>query len=641
MMRAGSAGFAGSLLLAVFSLGLFSCAPGKLPQPAQVRSASPEELATLRSSLQARLDSEHRNAQALWLLALVLQKLGQLEEAENAALEASQIAPFRADLRVTLGDIQNAGGKRFRALLSYTQAVRQDPQYLDAYVKIASLQRKLGDSDKAKAALEQAIAIEPKFYDARVELAELLLERSDPIGAQAQIEAAREVQPKSPDAAHLHVRILKAQGNLGEAQAIVESWLQSSPDQPEWWREQLRLNRQRGYWEQVQAVLERLETLGGLAVSDLVVKAEWLDARGDRAAAAALRADLLKRYPEDAAVLVAAARGLLAENRPLEALAPLERAVQLASSTVETPYPNNIEAHYWRAVALYRLGRRVEADLALNRAEAVSAAFPPVRLLRIRRLLLDRRLSEAAPLMKAFLEANPGDREGLLLQAGIYSLAGDFLAAERMLDGLPAQSAAVRFARARLAFLQENFLTVLDETAPLTALAKPPWEAAYLEIAALGRLGRGGEALDKIKPWLDRDEGAPAFHRLAASIQLQAADLKGAERTLIQGTRRFPRDPVLTEGLSRIQIDRENWREARLWLEAGVEKESPLLPVLLDRLVLVYRKLGENDKARQTQLRQQSVIDPLNRELLEREDPPVLYQMTMDPLDLALPVPKK
>ena len=610
------AGFASSLLLAAGSLGLVSCAANNLPQPAQVRSASPEELTQLQSSLKARLDSGHRDAQVLGLLALVLQSLGHLEEAENAALEASQISPFRADLLVTLGGIQAAAGKRFRALLSYTQAVRLDPQYLDAYVKVGSLQRLLGDSDKAKAALEQAIAIEPNFYDARVELAGLLLERGDMVGAQTQIEAARKVQPKSPDAAHLHVRILKAQGHLGEAQAIVESWLQSRPDHPEWWREQLGLNRQRGYWEQVQAVLERLETLGALEVSALVVKAEWLDARGDRAAAAALRSDLLKRYPEDAAVLVAAARGLLAENRPLEALAPLERAVQLASSGIETRYPGNIEAQYWRAVALYRVGRRVEGDLALNRAEALSAAFPPVRLLRIRRLLLDRRLSEAAPLMKTFLEANPGDTGGLLLQAGLHSLAGEFLAAERILDGLPAQSAAVRFARARLAFLQGNFLTVLDETAPLTALARPPWEAAYLELAALGRVGRGSEALDKIKPWLDRDEGAPAFHRLAASIQAQSADLKGAERTLIQGTRRFPSDPLLMEGLSRIQIDRENWREARNWLETGVEKESPLLPMLLDRLLLGYCKLGGIDKKRQTPTRLLTVIDPLNRELL-------------------------
>jgi tetratricopeptide (TPR) repeat protein len=619
------------VLLAAGTIGVISCAGQELPKPARIEAASPEELAALEAGLSARLTAERRPAEVLGALALVLQRLQRLDEAENAALEASQIEPFRADFLYALGAIQLESGKRFRALLSFTQAIRLDPQFLEAYVQAAHVQRLLGEPERARTTLEQAISIEPKHYESRLELADLLLERGDPAGAQSHVEVARKVQPASPEAAQLHVAILKAQGQLGAAQAVIETWLQSAPESAEWWRELLELHRMRGYWGQVEAVLGRIEALGPLDSADQVVKAELAEARGDRAGAAALRAQLLRERPRDPLVLVAAAKGLLAENRPLESLAPLESAAQAK--------PDWFEVHYWRAVALYRLGRPVEGDLALNRAEALAGTHPPVRRLRIRRLISERRLSEAAPLLQSYLQAYPGDLDGILLQAELHNLSGDFLAAERRLRGLPLDVAGVRFARAQLAFLQQKFLTVLDEMAPLTGLAKPPWEAIYVEAAALGRLGRGNEALEKIRPWLDRDEGAPAFHRLAASIQLQAGDLRAAERTIVQGMRRFPRDPVLIEGISRIAMDRDNWREARNWLEAGVEKDSPLLPLLLERLVLVYRRLGDGERVRQAQLRLQTLIDPLSREVLERGDPAVLFPMTLAPLELAIGAP--
>jgi tetratricopeptide (TPR) repeat protein len=577
----------------------------------------------------------------------------------------------------TLGAIHDAQGQRFRAAMAYAQAVRVDPQQLEGYVLLGKVRFALGEVQAAQEAFRQAILIEPDYYDARFELARVLLESRVPLGGTAEtgdaaaspqsgtgtappsgivpspptgavpagtanvapavdplaqasehITEARRIRPDAQEAVLLHAKVLVAQGHLADAQFVVEQALQGSPRQPGYLRALLHVQRQRADWPEVKRALDRLEAAGPLTPEDQTVRADYMEGTGDETAAAALRADLVRGYPKDPAVLVAGARGLLALNQPREALRAAEGAVREG--------PKRAEAHYWKAVAHYALGQNLDGDLALNRAEALEGGNPAVRLLRIRRLLSERRLGEAAPRMQLYVTEFPADRAGLLLQAELATLSGDHQEADRLLGLLPSDGPGVRFAQARLDYLRGRYANAAAALAPLTARSAPPWEAVYLEASAMARLGHGEAALGKILPFLDREAGGPAFARLAGTLAIQQGDARAAERFYQQGLRKFPRDAGLLEGASRLAMEREDWRNARLWLEAGSERPGPFQAVMLERLVEVYRKLGEADRARAARQRYLDTIDPLVREGREATETAILYRMTLPTLGLAI-----
>jgi tetratricopeptide (TPR) repeat protein len=625
---------------------VWACSAG-LPPPAQIQSAAPEELAALESRLRARLGASERDPQVLHLLSRVLMRQERLEEAEQLALEATQRAPFRADLLRGLGEAQLARGERFRAALAFTQAVRVDPQDLEAYLLLGRVRNALGETDAAKTALGQAIRIEPDYFEARVELARVLLDAGDPASALEQVAAARRIRPTSPQALLLHVSILKARGFLSDAQFVAERALRNDlagletargepalrvdEVRPELLRELMDIHRQREEWPQLEALLERLSGLGEPTVADQLVRADWMEGTGDAVGAAILRAELLRRKPREPAVLVASARGLLAKNEPREALRALETAIQEA--------PNWAELHYWEAVAHYALGQDLEGDLALGRAERLQAAHTGARLLRVRRLIARHQLSEAASRLASYVQDRPADSEGLLLQAELNTLMGNYAYAERVLGFLPPDDPGVRFARGRLEYMRGRYRGALEALAPLTALPAPPWEAVYLEAAALSRLDRPTDALEKVRLFLDRDGAGASFYRLAGSLAHQAGDTRGAERFYTQGLRRFPRDPGLLEGASRLAVERKAWREARNWLEEAVEREGPFHVLMLERLAVVYRELGEAERAREVLRRYLEATDPLIREVQEPTEPAILYRMTLPALKLAMRPP--
>ena len=609
------------------AVGLLAGCTGGLPRPAQIESAEPAALSGMESILRAELEPGERDEEVLFLLSRVTMRQGRLQEAELLALEASQRAPFRADLLYSLGEIHLRAGERFRALLAFSQAIGVDPKLLDAYARLALLQHDMGDSERAKETLTQAIHLEPQFYEARYALARVRLETGDAPAAETEIERARQIRPQSGEAALLHVRILKTLGRLADARFVIEHRLEVEPRSTRWLRELLDVHHQRHDWPAVQQVLERLAPLGEPAVNDLLVRADWMQALGDGAGAADLRADLLRRFPRDPSVLVAAGRGLLAANRPRKALRALSDAADVQ--------PDFAEAHYWRAVAHYRLDERLEGDLALNRAQGLDPQHPGARRLRVRRLIAERRPGPAAVRLNAYLQEFPADREGLLLRAELLTLTGDYAKAERTLKSLDPPDPGIRFARARLLYLQGQYRAVLGETAVLTALPQPPWEAVYLAAAALGRLGRASEALELARPHLDREESRGAFHRLVGELLQRSGDLEAAQRTYEAGLRRYPRDLALIEGLTRLALSREDWRTARSWLESGVERPSPYLPGFLERLERVYRRTGERDKAEEALARYLAAMDPLLREPGEVPDQAILFRMSLPPMRLG------
>jgi len=68
-------------------------------------------------------------------------------------------------------------------------------------------------------------------------------------------------------------------------------------------------------------------------------------------------------------------------------------------------------------------------------------------------------------------------------------------------------------------------------------------------------------------------------------------------------------------------------------LEGGIERPSDLSPIFLERLSLVYLRLGRPQVARSYRERYLTAADPIVAELQQPSDQGILFSMTLPPLD--------
>lgn len=598
-----------------------------LPTEVQIQSAGPATLQEIENALRRRLKEKPDDPQALVLLARTLLRRGALTEAEQTALQADQLAPAQGVVLAVLAEIYLAQDKRFRALTTVTQAVQSDSSLLSAYVTMARAHALLGEPARAFRALDEAIRRERRYFPAWYERARIHFESGALAEATAALEQALRIEPSNKAAQLLGIKIAKREGRLGRADYLTDLALESRPDDKEFLLEKLDTRRQRQDWQGAGQVLERLRKVGPLTPDAQLAQLELYRAQGLARAYEDGLNQLLAEQPRFTPALLLLAKGLLADDKPQEAIRAISRAVDLD--------PGHVEASYWRAVALYQAGEVLQGDAAMAETARLAPGYPPLRLLRVRRLLLERRLDAVTPLLEDFLKEFPSDPEALLLKSELLALRGDLAGARVLLTGIPPvwDEQVLQFARARLAYLSGDYRAVLDESAALTKGSRPSWRVAYLRASSLARLGRYREAIALIQPYLRQPEAEGRVHRLLGDVYYLAGDRNAAERTYAEGLQTYPRKPILVEGLSRVAMEGEKWNQAREVLETGIERSSELTPLFLERLSLVYLRLGRPQQAKTYRERYLTAADLVISELQQPGDQGILFSMTLPPLE--------
>jgi tetratricopeptide (TPR) repeat protein len=610
----------GALLLAA------ACATNVATE-VQIQAAGPAALQEIENSLRRRVKEKPDDAEVLLLLARTLLRRGALAEAEQFALQADQLAPAQGVILALLGEIYLAQDKRFRALTIVTQAIQFDPSLLSGYVTMARAHALLGEPARAFRALDECIRRERRYFPAWYERARILFETGALNDAEAALDEALRVNPSAKEAQLLRIKIVKKEGRLGRADYLTEVALENWPDDKDFLLEKLDTRRQRQDWQAAGQVLERLRKLGPLTPDAQLAQLELYRAQGLIRAYEDGLNQLLAEQPRFTPALLLQTKGLLAEDKTREAVAAISKAVDLD--------PGNVEASYWRAVAQYQAGEVLQGDSAMADTTRLAPGYPPLRLLRARRLLLDRRLDAASPLLEDFLKDFPSDPEALLLKSELRVLQGDYAGAQLLLTGIPPvwDEQVLQFSRARLAYLNGDYRAVIEFTGPMVKPTRPSWRVVYLHGAALARLGRHKEAITLLQPYLRLAEADGRFHRLLGDIQQLAGDRASAEKAYAEGLQIYPRKPILVEGLSRVAIDAEKWNLAREVLEGGIERPSDLTPIFLERLSLVYLRLGKPQQAKTYRERYLTAADPVIAELQRPSDQGVLFNMTLPPLE--------
>jgi len=610
--------------LALAAAALAGCST-PLPTEAQIQAAGPAGLQRIENTLRQMQKDQPDNPRILLQLSRALLRRGALSEAEVVALQADQLAPAQGVVLGTLGEIYLAQDRRFRALTTAAQAIQFDPDLLSAYVTAAQANALLGEPDKAIRALDEALRREPGYFPAWYHRARILFDFGALRDAEITLTEALRINPASREAVLLQIKLVKRGGRMAAASYLIEAGLKNWPEDPGLLLELLDLYRQRRDWLSASLALERLKKLAPLSPEAQLVEVDLFQAQGlSQQFAAGLQA-LLSNHPRYAPAWILQAKTALAADKPADAIPSLTRAVDLD--------PGSVEARFWLAVSYYQTGEALQGNAALAEAGRQAPDYPPLRLLRIRRALVENRLDSAGALTEEFLRDFPFDVEALLLKSEWFLLSGDYTSASTLLASLPAggDDQNLKFSRARLAYLQGQYHTVLDYTQP--AGQEPlPWRQGYLRGAAMARMGQHKEALALLQPYLRLPEADGRIHRLVGDIQQLAGDRRAAEKSYLDGLVLFPRKLILLDALSRLAIESENWAQARETVERGLEVESEYKIVFLERLHLIYRRINNVQGIKTIRDKYLEVADPVLRESLRPTDQGVLFGMGLPPL---------
>jgi tetratricopeptide (TPR) repeat protein len=204
---------------------------------------------------------------------------------------------------------------------------------------------------------------------------------------------------------------------------------------------------------------------------------------------------------------------------------------------------------------------------------------PDLMFLESQHLLLKRQYSEAETLVRQALAIQGSEPLNLLLVQALY-LQGKYASA---LEGSEAL------------FLQQPW----------------HWEIVHLHARILARVGRMESAKKLGERFIFRQDSQGQAHLLLGDLHREQNDPARAIKHYQTGLERYPEHTALLDALSSAHAEAGQWTELRDLLEIRVRRDavqdSALVLRLLERLILAYRNLGENERARETWVRYQEL----------------------------------
>ena len=159
---------------------------------------------------------------SLFNLGLAYGDAGQYEKAIASYKEAIRINPDDADAHYNLGFVYGDAGQHEKAIASYKEAIRINPDDADAHYNLGLAYRKLGQYEKAIASYKESIRIKPDDANAHYNLGFIY----DELGQYEEaIASYKEVLRINPDDAFVHFFLMVAYGDAGQYEEAIASYL--------------------------------------------------------------------------------------------------------------------------------------------------------------------------------------------------------------------------------------------------------------------------------------------------------------------------------------------------------------------------------------------------------------------------------
>jgi protein O-mannosyl-transferase len=232
-------------LLVALAWGLHSVLPAMLRVPRVLVPAAAAVLVASATASAAQLrhwtdsvtlfrhavDAIADNYPAHLNLANALTRLGRADEAEEQHRRANALRP--AQVHYLRGNALTTRGRLDEALAEFTEAVRLDPDLVDARNNRGVLLARQGRNAEARHEYQEALVHRPRHADALYNLARLDASEGRADAALAGLDAALNANPSLAGAFSLRGNLRAAAGRLTEAEADFRAVVRLSPASPD------------------------------------------------------------------------------------------------------------------------------------------------------------------------------------------------------------------------------------------------------------------------------------------------------------------------------------------------------------------------------------------------------------------------
>lgn len=461
------------------------------------------------------------------LLAQELAVGGQFSRALAHLARARERAPYDARLAMAEGDVHRLGGQTERALRTYQEAAALAPHWPRPLLAEASVQAQRGMARAAVTAAERAVAMARGAAWVRMALAGVRREAGDLAGAEQEFRQVLRQDARDVAARLGLADILLRGGRADEAEVQLRvAGADLTQD-----------DRRRALW--------------------IVLRAEVLRQRGDRAGAEGLLREALRR-----------------DLNQVEAYLSLGRLREEGGD-------------FRAAVSCYRQAwqRAPERrDLALRLAEAYRAAG---------------QAAEAELLYQQMVAEHPSSADGYVGLGRVAAAKGELAAAEAQLR----QALALDSTRAEAAL--ELGLVLEQQTKPEEALAayrqavaaRPAWSVAQKHLGTLlAQQGVPFEAIAALRKAVALDPDYGEAHRALATVLAMQNSPEEAVRHFREAVRLAPTDAVLRYNLGTLLGQRGRAEEGLAELREAV-RLRPEYPEAQHNLAVLLAQTGKAQEA--------------------------------------------
>ncbi|WP_317705224.1 XrtA/PEP-CTERM system TPR-repeat protein PrsT [Methylomarinovum caldicuralii] len=536
----------------------------------------------LCSCSQSLTDTEHLAR------AKQFREKGELRTSMIELKEALQQNPNNIEARRLLGTIYLALGNGAAAEKELRRAVDLGLAREAILLPLAEALQLQGRNQKILDEIDVPASLPPKDQAALAAYrGDAWLALGEREKAQAEYQRALTLDPQSPRG-KLGMAYLAAPKNLDEALKLLDEGLATDPQDGHLWRYKAKLLQHRGELKAAEAAYDK-------AIGLLAFDAEdWANRTLIHIQLKELeRAEQEIKHLKQAApkfYLTHFAEGYLriAQNRPKDARAPLERALEL-----KPDYPPTL---FYLGLVYLTNGELEQAERQFTRFRHLRPNDPQgnkfLALVKFRQ----KEYSSARRLLMPVVLSNPDDRFALKLLADIETAAGNLQEALRYRKQLASLAPSDSLVQTRLGITllavgqSEAGLKVLQQAASEAPSDAPQPEIA-LTLAYLKekKFAEATEVINRLKNKL-------AEHPLPLNLEAMWHEAQGNDAEAIRALEKAlaiaPNDPVTGEHLVRLLLQRNQRQKARRLLEslAAAHPDDAKLRLALAKLDLEDRR---------------------------------------------------
>jgi protein O-GlcNAc transferase len=315
-----------------------------------------EQLSLPDNSSRTALAPIMTDYQAVLIQAVADHNAGRTAAAEQGYRTVLAEQPDQADALWLLGLVLDRQGRSAEALPLYDRVISRNPGHLQARLNRGKLHRQQGRAALAIDDLKAVLAQDPTHLEAGFFLGLALRQNGDEQGAARQFAATAVHHPQSPEMHLNHGVSLVSLKDFDAAQASFERALELRPTMVEAVNNLGAMLFQCRKFSEAIAVYRRYQAVIGNHTESLLNLGVVLSGRKEHGRAQAVIRRGLMLQPDHAALWVSLGTSLAAEARLEEALGLFHRGLLCQPGTVDA-YIQIADAHQIQG----RVGRAVEA----------------------------------------------------------------------------------------------------------------------------------------------------------------------------------------------------------------------------------------------------------------------------------------